>query len=66
MLTPPTRLYPNSEPYDLVLFDLRDLEACNSLHKRRAAWQNRSDIEALDEDHFVLLVRPGVSLWEAA
>jgi hypothetical protein len=29
------------------------------MHSERAAWQERSDIEALDEDHFVLILRPG-------
>jgi hypothetical protein len=66
MLTPPHKLYPNSEPYELVSFDLRDLNACRSLHGHQAAWQEHSDIEALDEDHFVLIIRPGAGAQEAA
>jgi hypothetical protein len=66
MLAPLHRIIPDSEPYELVLFDLRDPEACKSLHKQRAVWQERSDIEALDEDHFVLIIRPGAAVREAA
>jgi hypothetical protein len=29
------------------------------LHRERTAWQADADIEALDENHFVLVVRPG-------
>jgi hypothetical protein len=66
MLAPPHRIIPDSEPYELVLFDLRDLEVCTSLHKQRAVWQERSDIEALDEDHLVLIIRPDAPFREAA
>jgi hypothetical protein len=58
MLTPPSKIIPLSEPYELVLFDLRDRDACKSLHRQRAAWQECGDIEALDEDHFILVVHP--------
>jgi hypothetical protein len=43
----------------LVIFDVRIPGVAASLHRDRAAWGERSDIEALDEDHYVLLVRPG-------
>jgi hypothetical protein len=43
----------------IVLFDLRIPSAVERLHRERAAWQEQSDIEALDEDHFILIVRPG-------
>jgi hypothetical protein len=49
-----------------VLYDLRCPEACQHLHEQRATWQERGDIEVLDENHFVLLIRPGITLWEAA
>jgi hypothetical protein len=53
-------LYPPSRPECLVvLFDLRDFQAVEELHRLRAVWQEASDIEALDEDHFALLLRPG-------
>lgn len=43
----------------LVVYDLRDPKACRDLHTQRAAWQGCSDIAALDEGHFVLIIRPG-------
>jgi hypothetical protein len=42
-----------------VHFDLRDAGAAEELHHARAVWQGQSDIEALDENHFALTVRPG-------
>jgi hypothetical protein len=60
-------LYLNKPESSLwVLYDLRCPEACFHLHEQRATWQEGSDIEALDEDHLVLLIRPGIALWEAA
>jgi hypothetical protein len=43
----------------IILFDLRLPGTVGRLHRERAAWQAQSDLEALDENHFVLLVRPG-------
>jgi hypothetical protein len=42
-----------------VLFDLRDSRAVEQLHRERAAWQEFSDIEALNEDVFALILYPG-------
>jgi hypothetical protein len=42
-----------------VIFDLRIPCIAEQLHRERAAWQECGDLEALDEDHFVLVVRPG-------
>jgi hypothetical protein len=53
------QLYPNSSECVIVLFDLRLASTAKRLHRERAAWQEQSDIEALDENHFVLVVRPG-------
>jgi hypothetical protein len=55
----PQESYPNEKIAIWVLFDLRDAGAVEELHHARAVWQGQSDIEALDEDHFALLVRPG-------
>jgi hypothetical protein len=43
----------------LVLFDLRLPGIADRLDRERAAWQAQSDIEALDENHVVLIVRSG-------
>jgi hypothetical protein len=52
-------LYPRNREFLLVAFDLRDAGAVESLHSQRAAWGEYSDLEALDRDHFVLVVLPG-------
>ena len=46
----------------LVLFDVRIPGMAGRLHCERSYWQERSDIEALDEDHFVLILRLGEDL----
>jgi hypothetical protein len=56
----------NSSQCIAVLFDVSDPEEAEALHLARAVWQGDSDIEALDGDHFVLLIRPGAALREAA
>jgi hypothetical protein len=52
-------LYPSDPECIITLFDLRDSEAVEQLHRERAAWQECSDIEALTEDCFALILRPG-------
>ena len=57
----PKTLYPSSSEYIVVLFDLRLPGTADRLERERerAASQAQSDIEALDENHVVLIVRPG-------
>ncbi|HZY66787.1 MAG TPA: hypothetical protein VFE21_13035 [Rubrobacteraceae bacterium] len=43
----------------LMLFDIRLPGMAERLHRERAAWREYGDIEALDENHFVLIVRLG-------
>jgi hypothetical protein len=45
----------------IVAYDLRDDYAVQALHAERAYWQGHSDIEALDEDHFVVVVYAAVT-----
>jgi len=59
MRSAPTALYPSSSEYIVVLFDLRLPGTADRLERECAAWQAQSFIEALDENHFVLLVWPG-------
>ena len=54
-------LYPKTPRCIIVLFDLRDPEAVEELYHLRAVWQEDSDIEALDEDHFALMLWPGAA-----
>jgi hypothetical protein len=42
----------------LIVFDLRDPETVRRFYDELAAW--RADVELLDLDHAVLIVRPGV------
>jgi len=52
-------LYRNTPECILVLFDVRIPGVGERLHRERATWTERGDIEALDQDHFVLIIRPG-------
>jgi hypothetical protein len=61
----PDRAYRNSGEFTLVIFDLRIPGAAARLHSERAARQECSDIEMLDFDHAVLIVRPGAA-WRLA
>jgi hypothetical protein len=56
-LTPP-EVYPNKRIYSLTIYDLQFPLSTEHLHRERALWQERSELEALDEDHFILVVRP--------
>ena len=60
MLTP-RKAYRNSAEFTLIIFDLRIPGAAERLHSERAAWQECADIEMLDFDHAVLIVRPGAA-----
>jgi hypothetical protein len=55
----PETLYPNAPEYIVVLFDVRIPSVAERLHSERAAHRELGDIEALDRDHYVLVVRPG-------
>jgi hypothetical protein len=48
----------------LVVFDLRDPEAVRRFHDEYAPWRERAAVEMLDEEHRVILVRPGTSTQE--
>jgi hypothetical protein len=56
-LTPP-EVYPNKGTYSLTIYDLRFPQSAKYLNRERAFWQDRSELEALDEDHFILVVQP--------
>ena len=55
----PDVLYLQNPEYLVVLFDLREPGGPAELHRQRAAWAEYSDIEALDEHRFALIIRPG-------
>jgi hypothetical protein len=55
----PETLYPNAPEYLAVLFDVPIPGFAERLHSERAAHRELGDREALDRDHYVLVVRPG-------
>jgi hypothetical protein len=55
----PNQAYHDSRRYELIIFDVRIPGVAERLHRERAAWQEAADIEALDADHFALVVRAG-------
>jgi hypothetical protein len=59
MTAPQHPLYLSHPECLLVLFDLREPGGPSELHRQRAAWAEYSAIEALDEHHFALIIRPG-------
>jgi hypothetical protein len=66
LTAPPQRLYPNYPDCLVVLFDLREPGGAAELHRQRATWAEYSDIETLEEHHFVLIIRPGSAMEAAA
>ena len=59
MTLAPGKVYAKTTKTLWVLFDLADPEAREALHRQRAAWGECSEIEAIDGDHAILIVRPG-------
>jgi hypothetical protein len=55
----PQRLYLSHPEYLVLIFDLREPEACEQVHYLRAVWQADSDLEALGPDHMVVILFPG-------
>ena len=58
MLTPckPSR---NTAELTLIIFDVRIPGAAERFHRERRAWAKAGDVEMLDENHPVLIVKPG-------
>lgn len=55
----PKQVYPKPTESIVILYDVRLPGSADRFHEDRAAWQEYSDVKALDADHFVLVVRPG-------
>jgi len=60
MLTP-HKAYRRGAEFTLILFDLRIPGAAERFHRERWAWAEAGEVEMLDQDHPVLIVRPGSS-----
>ena len=55
----PRGLYPDEPEYCLTIFDVRIPGTAERLHREREGWGDDADIEALDQDHYALVVKPG-------
>ena len=53
---------PHNGPYELIVYDLRIPASAERLHRERATAAEYGDIEALDENHYVLIVHPGAAV----
>ncbi len=59
MSSAPRGLYPDDPEYSLTIFDVRIPGIAERLHREQAGWGDDADIEALDQDHYVLVVKSG-------
>ena len=57
----PDRDYRTKEYSTPIIFDLRVPGNPERLHRERAAWREYADIEMLDFDHAVLIIRLGAA-----
>jgi hypothetical protein len=57
----PKGSYQNDSPYELTIFDLRIPGVAGRFRSERAAWGQYADVEMLDMDHPILVVRPGAA-----
>ena len=55
----PNQSYHEGKIKTFVVFNVRIPGAAERLQSERAAWGECEDIEALDQNHYVLIVRPG-------
>lgn len=59
MNDPANALYSRGKTGIWVLFDLREERAVKSLHLLHGALRELGDLEFVDEDHAILIARPG-------
>ena len=57
----PRDVYPNSEAYILVIYDLRVPGTAVRLLREIEAWRGHADVEGVDDDHFALIIRSGLA-----
>jgi hypothetical protein len=66
MVTSTCELYLTGGTEVRIFFDLRIPGSAERMHRERAVWQEQSDIEALDMNNVILIIRPGVAVQGAA
>lgn len=62
----PRPLYASDPKCIAILFNLREPEVCEQVHRLRAVWQADSDLEALGPDHMIVFLFPGATQRVAA
>ena len=55
----PNPSYHEGKTETLIIYDVRIPGIAERFHRERAAWGEFVDIEALDQHHFILVIRPG-------
>ena len=56
MIIPQDQFCTKVAGYTRVIFDIRKSGAADRVHRKRATWQEQCEIEAIDKDHFLLLM----------
>ena len=54
-------VYPKSGTYILIIYDLRVPGTAVRLLREIEAWRDHADVEAVDDYHFAMLIRPGLA-----
>ena len=62
MDAPTQEVYPDNRTYELVVFDVRIPGLSERFSRERGAWGECAEVEYLDLEHPVLVVRPGAAL----
>jgi hypothetical protein len=57
----PREVYPKSGAYILVIYDLRVPGTAKRLLHELEAWRGHANVEAVDDYHFAMLIRPGLA-----
>ena len=57
----PYEVYPNSRACILVIYDLCVPGTAKRLLRELEAWRDHANVEAVDDDHFALIIRPGLA-----
>ncbi len=64
-----SQFYPNPDAWtwcQITVYDVRSGEALARFWSERDAWAEYAGVEALDEHHYVMIVRPGLARDTAA
>ena len=57
----PHEVYSKDKASLLMIYDLRVPGTAVRLLREIEAWRGNADVEAVDDDHFALIIRPGLA-----